>query len=206
MSQRTGDPSPVAPEIWQSGFGGVDDATQRVNQFAAFPHWTGTTWQFSAKLPDPEGKYLHLNANGGHVGDDPQHAAIRRWIAPRGCDDRDRRNAGPSFQARGRRAWPGDRIAARGPLGDWVAQNAKVPTRVERHEVKAGRRSISSSTVGRDPSFDSFNWSPVIKKIAPAPAEWKAGAGFQGPPTPPLNPWEEYAQVLLLTNEFMFVD
>ena len=72
--------------------------------------------------------------------------------------------------------------------------------------MKAGE-TIDFVVDGRsNSSFDSFTWSPVVRRIAPAPVEWKATAGFQGPPTPPLNPWEEYAQVLLLTNEFMFVD
>jgi hypothetical protein len=35
---------------------------------------------------------------------------------------------------------------------------------------------------------------------------WKAGSGALKPSEAALNPWEEYAQVLLLTNEFMFVD
>ena len=66
-------------------------------------------------------------------------------------------------------------------------------------------------------SFDGFGWAPVIRMVeSPAAAvggdvtsEWSAAAGFSGPPGKPrksLSPWEKYAQVLLLTNEFMFVD
>jgi hypothetical protein len=39
--------------------------------------------------------------------------------------------------------------------------------------------------------------------------EWNAKKDFSGPPVPPpraLNGWEKYAQVLLLANEFLFVD
>ena len=64
---------------------------------------------------------------------------------------------------------------------------------------------------------DDFKWSPVIKsKDQPAgassgeyAAEWNAKKDFSGPPEEPprpLSPWEKYAQVLLLSNEFMFVD
>ncbi|WP_406696569.1 PSD1 and planctomycete cytochrome C domain-containing protein [Singulisphaera sp. Ch08] len=205
VDQRANDQSPTTPEIWQSGFGGVDESTQRVGQFSPFPHWTGTAWQFGPKLPDPDKSYLHLNASGGHVGNDTQHAAIRRWTAPQDAiisiEGTLTHTAKEGDGVRGRI------VASRaGNLGDWVAQHNNVPTRVDRYEVKAGE-TIDFVVDGRSsPSFDSFGWSPVVRKIAPAPAEWKATSGFQGPPTPPLNPWEEYAQVLLLTNEFMFVD
>jgi hypothetical protein len=36
------------------------------------------------------------------------------------------------------------------------------------------------------------------------PGHWKGAAGAKG--EPPLSAWDELAQVLLLTNEFMFVD
>ena len=68
-----------------------------------------------------------------------------------------------------------------------------------------------------DLNSDDFKWSPVIKpKDQPAgsssgeyEAEWNAKKDFGGPPEPapkPLSPWERYAQVVLLSNEFMFVD
>jgi hypothetical protein len=66
---------------------------------------------------------------------------------------------------------------------------------------------------------DDFKWSPVLKlaRDSALPAdpgadytnEWNARRDFSGPPAvppKPLGPWEKYAQVLLLSNEFMFVD
>jgi hypothetical protein len=38
------------------------------------------------------------------------------------------------------------------------------------------------------------------------PAEWNAAAQFAGPLPKRLGPWEKYAQVLLESNEFVFVD
>jgi hypothetical protein len=59
---------------------------------------------------------------------------------------------------------------------------------------------------------DSFGWSPDIK-VASAPvagndgpAEWTAATGFAGPKTRSLDAWVKYAQVLLESNEFVFVD
>ena len=59
--------------------------------------------------------------------------------------------------------------------------------------------------------------APVIKSKGPAAGsasgeyagEWNGKKDFSGPPEPPPKPlsaWEKYAQVLLLSNEFMFVD
>ncbi|MFN3484578.1 MAG: hypothetical protein ACK44W_03740, partial [Planctomycetota bacterium] len=67
-----------------------------------------------------------------------------------------------------------------------------------------------------DEGWDSFEWAPVVRLVernaataGGAPREWNAQADFAGPPgasARPLDPWEKYAQVLVLTNEFMFVD
>jgi hypothetical protein len=35
---------------------------------------------------------------------------------------------------------------------------------------------------------------------------WNAANDFSGPPPRRLNPWEELAQALLVSNEFVFVD
>ena len=56
---------------------------------------------------------------------------------------------------------------------------------------------------------DMFKWAPVIKATESEPSEWSAKKDFAGPPPPPPQPldaWEQYAQVLLLSNEFLFVD
>jgi hypothetical protein len=57
---------------------------------------------------------------------------------------------------------------------------------------------------------DTFAWSPVIQRIEPAksgdPSEWRAERDFAGPSPRPLSSLEEFAQALLLSNEFTFVD
>jgi hypothetical protein len=66
-------------------------------------------------------------------------------------------------------------------------------------------------------NFDSFSWQVVITKESAAEAvagddsgaTWDSQAQFAGPapaPQDPLSPWEKYAQVLLQSNEFAFVD
>jgi hypothetical protein len=36
--------------------------------------------------------------------------------------------------------------------------------------------------------------------------QWDSREDFAAPPPAPLSPWEQLAQALLLTNEFMFID
>ena len=56
--------------------------------------------------------------------------------------------------------------------------------------------------IGGDDS-DSFGWSPVVSSSA---GSWDASAGFAGPPPAPLSRLALYAQALLMTDEFVFVD
>jgi hypothetical protein len=64
---------------------------------------------------------------------------------------------------------------------------------------------------------NDFLWSPVIRMVGPKAIrdangyakEWNAKKEFGGAVPEnqkPLTAWEKYAQVLLLSNEFLFVD
>src|SRR5207249_5444926 len=80
------EPPPILPKAiapaWQYGYGEYDSANQRVKTFEALPHFTGDAWQGGEKWPDEKLGWIRLTAEGGHAGNDLQHAAIRRWIAP----------------------------------------------------------------------------------------------------------------------------
>src|SRR6185436_12622739 len=109
----------------------------RVKEFRALPHFTGSAWQGGAKLPDEKLGWVTLNAEGGHVGNDLKHAAIRRWTAPR--------DGIISIKGRLNHAEEkGDGVRARivasrsGVLGEWTAHSNKATTSVERVEVKRG--------------------------------------------------------------------
>ena len=60
---------------------------------------------------------------------------------------------------------------------------------------------------------DQFLWSSELmletqtgSGIAARPVVWNAEADFRGPPSSFLNRWGQLGQVLMLANEFMFVD
>ena len=132
-------------------------------------------------------------------------AAIRRWIAPR--DGLIAIEGTLNHEAKEGDGVRGRIVASHGGvLGQWVAHHDRQDTSVARYQVKKGE-TIDFVVDGRaEPSHDSFQWSPSIRELGPSPSEWKSQAGFEGPAAPTPSPWEEYAQVLLLTNEFMFVD
>jgi hypothetical protein len=54
-----------------------------------------------------------------------------------------------------------------------------------------------------DPENDGFRWAPTIKSGS---RTWSAKDDFAGPASESLPVWARYAQVLLETNEFAFVD
>ena len=194
---------------WQYGHGAFDEKTARVTKFKALPHFTGSAWQGGKDLPDAKLGWVTINAEGGHVGDDAQRAAIRRWVAPRDGTIHITGRLGHGTAA-------GDGVRGRvvsstsGKLGEWVAYNSKATTNVERVEVKTGDTIDFVADCRASVNSDSFTWAPSIRYSGSGKGgeKWSAKTDFAGPRKvlTPLTPWERYAQVLLLSNELMFVD
>jgi hypothetical protein len=82
---------------------------------------------------------------------------------------------------------------------------------VDRIEVKRGDTIDFVVDLRGGLDSDSFTWAPRLRYVEGAGSEtqrWNAKTDFSGPreQRKPLTPWERYAQVLLLSNELMFVD
>lgn len=189
---------------WQYGWGGYNEATHQVD-FHKLTFFNGHAWQGGAKVPDATLGYVTIGADGGHAGNDHQHNTIRRWVA---SEDGVVSITG-SVQ---RPSDHGDGILARvvssrsGELfkGD-VPPKGTVEVKLEKVAVKKGDTIDFMVDLRETLDSDSFVWHPIIR----GSSEWDAKAQFAGPPTAPpkdLTPWEQYAQVLLETNEFVFVD
>jgi hypothetical protein len=206
-------PLPVRKTDWLYGYGEVDEATGKVKSFERLPHFTGSAWQGGPALPDPALGWVFLTAQGGHAGNDLQHAAIRRWVAPR--DGTVTVSGTVAHKTK-----TGNGIHARlsssrhGEVGSWSLKQLEAEMKLKGLEVKKGDTLDFVVDFRGEITDDEFAWAPVIQMSKPeaatqggdVPAEWSAAAEFTGPPPVPLSPWEKYAQVLLLANEFVFID
>jgi hypothetical protein len=191
---------------WQFGWGTFDEAAHTVT-FQPLPRIINAAWQGGEKLPDPIIGWAVLNATGGHPGD-AAHCVIRRWTAPAaGTVRTEGLLAHPAEQGDGVR---GRIISSRsGVVGSWEVHHAEAITNVAAINVQQGD-TIDFMTDSRETTaYDAFNWSATIglKTDDEAPEQvWESTSGFHGPLNPPLTRWQELAQVLLMSNEFAFVD
>jgi len=195
-------PVPVTP--WRYGVGEYDEGSHRVNGFTELPYFTGTAWQGAATLPGGETGWAQLTAEGGHPGNSRVHACIRRWVA--------RQDATVNVTGRLKHEpEPGDGVRAfvvssrHGELKNVTVHQATADLSVPNLEVKAGDTLDFVVDIGETLSYDQFVWAPVITAGG---TRWDARTEFVGPAPQRqlLTPWEQYVQVLLLANEFAFVD
>jgi hypothetical protein len=195
---------------WRYGYGGYDDATQRVIGFTPLAHFGEQGYTVSDTFPDPALGWLMLNAEGGHPGHDGAHAIIRRWVAPRRATVRI-----TGLLKHGQKE--GDGVRARivfsrgGKMGEWTVHNGEAKTDVADIAVKKGDTIDFVVDPITNEGFDSFTWAPTLSETVSkngqsVTATWSASQAFRGPLPPPLTRTEQYAQALLMTNEFLFVD
>lgn len=202
------------PPVWEYGTGVYLESECRTD-FQPLPAFAGDAWQGGEDLPDPKLGWVMLNAGGGHPGD-RAHAAIRRWRAPR--DGQVTISGSLNHETDKGDGVVGRIVSSRdGEVGKWVVKNKKEKTSIEDLEVKTGDTIDFVVESGENVDSDGFNWAPIIKMgetggTLPAwddpGTEWSAKADFSGTQEAirPLNVWEKYAQVLLLSNELTFVD
>jgi mono/diheme cytochrome c family protein len=199
-----GHQDPAAPEpIWSYGYGGYDASSQRTS-FTAFATFSEGNYRVGKTFPDPQLGYLTLSGQGGHPGHDEAHAVIRRWTSPiSGVVNVSGTLNHPSNEGDGIRA----RIVSsrRGLLGEWFAHHSRAKTEVLKVAVEKGDTLDFVVDPRTNDGFDGFGWSPTVA-TADGATVWNAGANFGPPPGPPMSRLALYAQALMMTNEFMFVD
>lgn len=193
---------------WQYGFGAYDPLSDRV-EFHPLTHFVNNQWQVGEVLPDPELGYIMVSVNGGHPGDGT-HQAIRRWTAP----------AAGTLHIEGSLDCPAPQgtgvvgrivSSARGRVGEFSAVRGAANTGVASVIVAAGDTIDFIVDPNGDSSYDTFTWRTTLRleRSDGSVESWNSHDGIEGPkpPTPaPLDRWGQLAQVLLMSNEFMFVD
>jgi hypothetical protein len=212
--QDTAEPSVpyYEPSEWKYGYGTLDVAAGKVTSFTEFTHWVDETYQGAEKLPAPDTGFARLDRLGGHPGA-PGIVVIRRWVSPA--------SATAAFVGEMHHyASDGDGVAGyvvssrEGIIWKGDVQDGMITTVFEKTTVEPGDTIDLVVACKENDQGDQFRWHPRLYLTSPNAGklpkqDWLSRFDFRGPPpeTPvPLAPWEQYAQVLLMSNEFMFVD
>ncbi|WP_339733493.1 PSD1 and planctomycete cytochrome C domain-containing protein [uncultured Gimesia sp.] len=172
---------PTAKPAWSYGYGTLDEMSSIKSTFTALPHWTGSSWQGGAKLPDAKLGWVTLNAGGGHPAG--KYAAVRRWTAPAaGTLSVTGKLQHGSAHGNGVRGFV---ISSRSGLaGQWSAKNSVAETKVATLAVQPGDTiDFITDANGGDVGFDSFSWGMQLTlQRAQGPAlKWDSAAEFRGP-------------------------
>ncbi len=197
----------------------MDQDGGKVSRFVPFRYFAEGAWQAASLQPDGEVGNAELTANGGVPGDDLRHAVIRRWAAPVSgqaeIEGTLSQNFGPYEQrfhlSNGVRGWI---VSSRqGVLGSWEIDAPRVKEFTNSVVVKKDTKLTLTLEAGEvidfvvdardDYESDSFTWAPVIRS---GEKSWDARKDFRGPAPRRLSAFAQFAQVLLLTNELMFLD
>jgi len=173
-----------------------------------------STWSHTGTIPDKEWHYAMWNPAGGHAGQGDVAPAIR-WTAP--ADDTIRvfgKLKKDSKQGNGVRGWIVS--STRGVLKDVLVLPAtEQVVGIGKLEVKKGETLTFAVGSEGDTNSDSFNWTPEIHRLnadGTTSLLTNARTDFCGKDGWPLNrakpqsPVAQLAQVLMMSNEFQFID
>lgn len=198
-------------KAWSYGFGEFDSTTGKVIGFTPLPHFSGSAWQGGSSFPDAALGWVQLSAVGGHPGNDLKHAVVRRWTAPSSgrVQIRSKLEHEPTV---------GDGIrgflchSRTGLLKSTTVHHNSEQMDAEA-DVDAGDTIDFITDIGVELNSDQFLWSAAIHRqvngsssSAAGEAEWNSTTDFRGLDSDMLDRWGQLAQVLMLANEFMFVD
>lgn len=165
---------------WQFGYGSFDEAEGKTANFQPLPHWTGSAWQGGAKLPDPKLGWVIVNKDGGHTGNDQDHASIRRWTASKdGVVTISGKLHHPSENGDGVRSRA---VSSRtGLLGEWTAKQGDANTAIKPFEVRQGDTIDFVTDCRENCTSDSFGWQVDLKLKSDTLLTWNSSKGFHGP-------------------------
>ena len=196
------------PTGWSYGYGTIDEENQAVTEFAQLPVLRDGTFKGGDKLPDEKLGWTSLNRAGGHPGGKTSLCAIRRWTADSDC-----RIFVNSVIAHAKEEGDGVRCrivtVGRGVMSDATAHNSTQSQSIPPFDVKAGQYIDFVVDCRTNESHDSFQSKITIMQSVNQKMQrnWKSEDDFPDSPEPGrMDAWSQLAQVLLLTNEFIFVD
>jgi hypothetical protein len=207
------DDLPNHSKDWSYGFGEWNESTGRVSLFKPLPHFTGSAWQGAADWPNKELGWAQLTATGGHPGNTRQQAVIRRWTAPvSGIFDIETVLTHQPEVGDGIRAFISH--SRLGKLRGEPIHAAKSDLSLTGINFQAGETLDFIVDIGDGLNSDQFLWSVTLRQTGAVAGSsgdvlvnvWNAERDFNQQPRSQLSPWVQMIQVLMLSNEFMFVD
>jgi hypothetical protein len=188
--------------VWEYGTGRIDQG--KVAEFLPFRETGDLGWTPTKTFPDPEFGFLVLNAYGGHPGKNNSRAIIRRWRAPE-----DGIYSVEGKLAHGQAAGDGVRakvVSSRdGIKGEWPVHKSEAQTTLLGISLKKGDALDFVVEPGQDDNSDSFMWAPTVRSQTSGQS-WSATGGFKTEKPAPFSRLAAYAQALLMSNEFLFID
>lgn len=201
-------PPPDPRRLWQYGTAELNDQGAVV-KFAPFKTFKDNKWQNSDKFPDGEMGYASLANDHGHPGAGPSRAVVRRWTAPSDGSV----TIGGTI---GHKQEQGDGVRATFAIADqvyWreVQKNNIRPIEPMTWPIKAGQSLDLIIDENQSNSHDSFSCRMNVRFEGAngRVIESNSADDFSGPlpaEDRAMNRREQLAQVLLLSNEFAFVD
>jgi len=211
-SERTLTVPQTVPNTWSYGYGEFVSSTGRLESFQSLPHFNGDAWQGSSDFPDKRLGWLQLTAAGGHPGNDLKHAVVRRWTATLdGEYSMDSLLQHEPNEGDGIRGFVSH--SAQGLLRSATLHHASERIALDLIGMKKGDTLDFIVDIRDGLNSDQFLWAPVITLVQTAgtgvvdqPLVSSAEADFSDKAKTQLNRWQQLAQVLMLSNEFMFVD
>ena len=190
---------------WQYGRTDRNPETGAI-AFIPFAVWQKDRWQPEDVYPSPGIlSHVSLHRYGGHPGGRPEIATVARWTAPEALSvllEGTLRK--PSDKGDGIRA----RLVKNGKelLTEIVcAPGASVPTKFGPVALAAGDTIDFQLDPMERHDFDSYEWSPIVRNAHDRQQSWDYSKEFGGP-VDLASPLEIYAQALMATNEFSFID
>ena len=197
---------------WQYGYGRVDESTGQTVSFTEFPYWSGEAYQGDGFWPEGDFGWAKLTKHGGQPGDE-NHAVIRRWTSP---VDSTISFIGElhyfSSAGNGVRAFV---VSSReGIIWSGEVSSDFILTEFKDRPIQKGDTVDLVVTSNGGEAEDAFRWHPRLylsgEDATQYPKQdWLTRFDFQGPPPKapdPLDAWSQYAQVLLMSNEFIYLD
>jgi len=201
---------------WEYGTGRYDREQQKLTDFQPISHFDGRYLSSGPEAVDNGDAFASVD--GGRPGPNDKQMLVRRWTAP--VDGLFMFKA--TLELR-RGSSGSDGITAfvvtdrQGEIERFNVKTKPAKVRIERVILEKGEQLDFIIYCGRHNRDDHFRWPVEVWKVRNADEgggligiqEWPSVAAFeQASPSwmPPMGPWEQLVQAMMISNEFMFVD